>query len=350
MTPKQRWQAIFNRQPTDRIPTDYWATGEFDAKLRKALGNAEGDGLFTKLNIDRPRWVGPKCNLKHHPDDPQADIWGVRHTRIDYGTGTYAESVVHPLAQFDTVAQIDNFRWPSADDFDYTGIPGQLAEDDGTRFINGGSYEPFLLYCSMRGMEQAYEDLIANPDIAHAVLAHLFDYFYEHNRRTLAAGGGKIECFYLAEDLGGQSSPLFSLDIYRRFFRDNQQKMAALAHSHGAKVFYHTDGSARIFLPDLIEIVGIDMLNPLQWRCPGMELPELVRDFGKHIAFHGGIDNQQTLPFGTVADVRKEVRWVAGVMKNARWVCAPCHNIQAVSPAENVVAMYEEIGLVSQGK
>ena len=100
--------------------------------------------------------------------------------------------------------------------------------------------------------------------------------------------------------------------------------------------------AARVFVPDLIDVVGIDILNPLQWRCPGMELPGLVRDFGKHVAFHGGIDNQQTLPFGSVADVRREVRSVAKIMANARWICAPCHNIQAVSPVENVLAMYDE--------
>ena len=34
---------------------------------------------------------------------------------------------------------------------------------------------------------------------------------------------------------------------------------------------YHTDGAARMFLPDLIDRVGIEILNPIQWRCPGMD-------------------------------------------------------------------------------
>ncbi len=98
-----------------------------------------------------------------------------------------------------------------------------------------------------------------------------------------------------------------------------------------------------MFLPDLVNEVGIDILNPLQWRCPGMDLSGLVRDYGDRLIFHGGIDNQQTLPFGTVEDVRKEVREVAAVMRDSRWICAPCHNIQSVSPAANVIAMYETI-------
>ena len=107
----------------------------------------------------------------------------------------------------------------------------------------------------------------------------------------------------MAEDLGSQTGPLMSLAMYRRFLLPNQIKMAELARSYGVHVMYHTDGAARAFLPDLIDRVGIEILNPIQWRCPGMEREKLVADFGGRIIFHGSIDNQQTLPFGTVDDV-----------------------------------------------
>ena len=86
---------------------------------------------------------------------------------------------------------------------------------------------------------------------------------------------------------------------------------------------YHTDGAARVFLPDLIDRVGIEILNPIQWRCPGMERERLVADFGGRIIFHGSIDNQQTLPFGTVDDVVREVRESVDIYRSARWICGP---------------------------
>jgi uroporphyrinogen decarboxylase len=122
--------------------------------------------------------------------------------------------------------------------------------------------------------------------------------------------------------------------------------MAELARSNGVHVMYHTDGAARAFLPDLIDKVGIEILNPIQWRCPGMEREQLVRDFGERIVFHGSIDNQQTLAFGTVDDVVAEVRQSVEIYRGARWICAPCHNIQPVSPTANIVAMYEAIRAV----
>jgi uroporphyrinogen decarboxylase len=68
-----------------------------------------------------------------------------------------------------------------------------------------------------------------------------------------------------------------------------------------------------------------------------------VADFGDRVIFHGSIDNQQTLPFGTPADVVAEVRESVDIYRPARWICAPCHNLQPVTPTQNIVAMYEAI-------
>ena len=88
--------------------------------------------------------------------------------------------------------------------------------------------------------------------------------------------------------------------------------------------------------------MGVDVLNPIQWRCTGMDRAELKRDFGDQLVFHGGVDNQQTLAFGTADDVRAEVADNLRLLgAGGGYILAPCHNIQAVSPPENVVALYE---------
>jgi uroporphyrinogen decarboxylase len=343
MTPRQRWMSLLNRRRPDRVPTDYWATSEFTERFMRDLGYQDSESLWNGLHIDRPLFVGPTCLAPQHPDDPQANMWGVRHQRIDYGTGAYSEVALWPLANITTVGQVHSHRWPSPDNFDYTSIAAALDASDGTHICHAATYEPFLLYCNLRGLEQGFEDLAVNHDIADAILGHIFDFHIEHNRRIFEAGGGRIDMTYIAEDLGGQTSPLISLDTYRRFLLPNQIRMADLARSFGVHIMYHTDGSARPFIPDLIDRVGIEILNPIQWRCPGMEREGLVRDFGHHVIFHGGMDNQYTLPFGTVEEVKQEVRDNFRIFNSARWICAPCHNIQAVTPTRNVVAMYETI-------
>jgi len=54
------------------------------------------------------------------------------------------------------------------------------------------------------------------------------------------------------------------------------------------------------------------------------------------------MDNQYTLPFGTVEEVRQEVQDNLRILgRGGGYILAPCHNNQAVSPPENIVAMYD---------
>jgi len=342
MTPRQRWLALLDGKPADRIPTDYQATDEVTARLVRELGCADEEALWRRLHIDKRVILEP---VWQRPEDvpADADMWGIRYRKVDYGGGAYDEPVFHPLVEVDSPQQVHAHRWPSPDEFDYAPIARAVEAADGFRPIHAGVYEPFLLYGYMRGLERAFEDLALRPELADAILGHLFDFHYEHHRRIFEAGAGRIDLTYVAEDLGSQTGPLMSLAMYRRFLLPNQIKMADLARQYGVHVMYHTDGAARVFLPDLIDRVGIEILNPIQWRCPGMEREGLVRDFGGRIIFHGSIDNQQTLAFGTVDDVVAEVRDSIAIYAPARWICAPCHNLQPVTPTQNVVAMYEAI-------
>ncbi|MDH3251849.1 MAG: uroporphyrinogen-III decarboxylase-like protein, partial [Ignavibacteria bacterium] len=287
--------------------------------------------------------INPPRIRDHHPDDPEADIWGIRKKVVDYGSGTYDEFGNHPLAGARTVEDIDSFAWPRADNHDFAAYHAMIRKAPHHRIIRSGEFEPFLIYCAMRGMEQAMMDLLVEPDIAMAALNHIFDYYYELNQRTYEIGNGLIDVTYIAEDLGSQTQLLLSVPLIRKFILPNQKRMADLARSYGIHIFYHTDGAARDILPDLIDVTGIELLNPIQWRCPGMEREGLVRDYRTQIIFHGAMDNQQTLPFGTPDDVRAEVLENIDIFSGARWICAPCHNLQPVTPTGNIVTMYETI-------
>jgi uroporphyrinogen decarboxylase len=119
------------------------------------------------------------------------------------------------------------------------------------------------------------------------------------------------------------------------------KRMIDLAHQAGVFVFHHNDGAIRKIIPDMIE-AGIDVLNPVQWRCAGMDREELKRDFGDELIFHGAMDNQHTLAFGSQQDVRDEVLENIRVLgAGGGYILAPCHNLQAISPPENIVTMYE---------
>ncbi|MFW6155420.1 MAG: uroporphyrinogen decarboxylase family protein [Planctomycetota bacterium] len=341
MTSRERWLAVLDGRTPDRVPMDYWATPEVTRRLLGDLRCDDMDALFARLHIDAPEAIGAPRTVQGHPNDPRANLWGVPMREVRYEGGSYQEVAAHPLAGATTVEQIHAYPWPSADDHDYEAFDAQVQRLSGRRPVRCGGYEPFLVYCHLRGMEQAMMDLILEPSIAEAILGHLFEYHYALNGRMWEIADGTVDLMYLAEDLGSQTGLLMGLEQIRRFILPNQKRMADLARSHGIRIFYHTDGAARDVIPDLIDVSGIEILNPIQWRCPGMEREGLVRDFADRVAFHGAMDNQYTLAFGTVDEVRAEVLDNLRIFPAHRYVLAPCHNIQPASPTENIVAMYE---------
>jgi uroporphyrinogen decarboxylase len=339
MTPRERWLAVLNRQTPDRVPMDYWGTTEMSAKLVQALECETLDEALCKLHIDRPVTVGPEYVGPAIPDG--YDVFGIQYRLVDYGTGVYNECVHSPLAAYETVDEIeDNYTWPDPDWYDYTGIAEEVAGKE-DRPIRGGGSEPFLTYKSLRGQQQAFMDLVLNPELVHYCLDKLFDLAYENTRRIYEQIPGQVMISYVAEDMGSQEGLMFSPDQIHTFLLPRMKRMIDLAHEADAFVFHHDDGAIRAILPAMIDL-GIDVLNPIQWRCKGMDRQGLKRDYGAQLIFHGAMDNQHTLPFGTADEVRQEVLDNLRILGDGGgYILAPCHNIQANTPVENVVAMYE---------
>jgi uroporphyrinogen decarboxylase len=340
MTPRERWLAVLQHRVPDRVPTDYWTTDEAHTRLKAYLGIADDDSLYDRLHIDRPYSVGPR--YVGPPLSADEDVYGIRYRMVDYGAGAYREAVTNPLAGYGSIAEIEaSYHWPSPDWWAYDHLPEQIRGHEASP-IRGGGSEPFLTYKDLRGDEQAYMDLILNPEIVHYCLDRLFELAYQNTLRIYEAIPDQVMITYIAEDMGGQSSLLFSPAQIRTFLLPRMKRMMTLAHQAGAYVFFHSDGAVRPIIPDMIT-TGIDVLNPIQWRCAGMERDGLKADFGSQIVLHGGVDNQQTLPFGSVTEVREEVIENIRVLgAGGGYILAPCHNIQSITPPENVVAMYDE--------
>lgn len=339
MTAKERWLAVLQRKKPDRLPTDYWATPEVTEMLLKHTGTASAEELFAALHIDVPITVSPTYTGPKLESDQ--DVFGCRYRDVKYGTGSYRECVTHPLANYATVAEIEaEYQWPDPDWWDYAGIAQQV-EGRETNPVRGGGSEPFLKYKDLRGQEQAFMDLVLNPDLVHYCLDKLFELAYMDTLRIYEQIPGKVDITYVAEDMGSETDLMLSPQHIRTFLLPRMQRIVDLAHQAGAYVFHHNDGAIRRVIPDLIGL-GIDVLNPIQWRCPGMERQALKDDFGSQLVFHGGVDNQQTLAFGTPADAAAEVRENIRILgADGGYIIAPCHNIQPVSSPETIAAMYE---------
>lgn len=344
MNARERMLAAIRHQPVDRIPTDIWAVGEVWTKLRAHFGS-DADAREA-LHIDGmgstwADYVGPA--LPAVPEGHIVDYWGIQYRSIPYDTGIYYEQSVWPLKDATTIDDLEAFPWPSPDWFDYSQVKERAKAAREKQVVLCGYMTIFYMHLLLRGLEQSLLDPHDDPDFTHHLLGRVSDSLYEYHRRMFEACDGLVDLAQVTDDLGCQTGPLISLATFRTYYRPHLQRFIDLCREHGVIVFHHDDGAIRPFLPDLIEM-GIDVLNPVQSACPGMEMVGLKQDFGQKLCFHGGIDNQEVLPFGTPEAVRAAVREAIDALASdgTGYILAPCHNIQSVTPVENIIAMYDE--------
>ena len=350
MNSRERVWAAINHQPVDRVPTDIWATPEVWDMLTGKYGSEER--AKQELHIDgikdiRPDYIGPP--IANCTDDAGVDckvyygIWGAGLKWMGHGTGRYLEQTNYPFAWMESMEDLEKAQFPNLDWFDYAGMRKVAERLHPDHVIISGYMAPVYMHNLLRGMEMSLMDPMLEPEFTHLMLEKVCDYTYEYHRRIFETCEGLIDISQVTDDLGSQSGPMMSLGMYREFYAPHHQRFIGLCREFGIKVFHHDDGSMREFLPDLIES-GIDILNPVQWSCPGMELDGLKKDFGRDVCFHGGIENQRILPFGTPEEVRQEVRNCIDALAcdHTGYILAPCHNLQSITPIENIIAMYDE--------
>lgn len=187
--------------------------------------------------------------------------------------------------------------------------------------------------------------LAAEPDRVHRFLDRLVEIHLANLERFLGAMGDSVDIVLFGDDLGMQSGPQMSPDMYREYFKPRHAQMWERAKELAdVKVMLHCCGGVRELLPDLID-AGLDAINPVQISCRGMDAASLKRDFGKDITFWGGgCDTQDILPNGTPEDVADHVRRQVEIMQpGGGFVFQQVHNILANVPAENIIAMFDAV-------
>ncbi|PTX95656.1 uroporphyrinogen decarboxylase family protein [Opitutus sp. ER46] len=355
MTPKERILATLARQPVDRLPVDLWHTPEIGVALQQRLGVKDDLAAYRALGLDKIVWVfldylppdgGHVTTLVGQTDDPTANrtTWGAPLRDVQAGAAHYAEVVSAPLAGYDTPQSLDDYPWwPQVERFDYDRAV-QAAAAAAREFAVIGPWVSFFeIYCQMRGLEQAMIDLVENEELVEAALDRIESIQTEMMRRYFPRVGRNLDLVFISDDIAGQQSLLLSPAMWQRHLQPRLKRWCDLIHAHGLRTFYHTDGAARPLIGQILDC-GVDVLNPIQHACPGMDLAELKREFGHRVIFHGGVDNQTVLPRGTPEQVRAEVRDCHATLGagGEGYICCSCHNVQAGTPIDNILAMIDE--------
>ena len=341
----------------DRIPIDFWATPavaqHLEAECGKPYAEVLDDYDVDLRYIEGTTYIGPTL-------EPDTDIWGVKRAAVSAGTSeqseSYSEVTKPPLSDAETVEDIEAYgHWPDPDMFDYDVIEKQcdaiLRQDRvvvfmGDRLNRVAQFKPAMY---LRGTENIFFDLAANPAIAETTFRKVREFYLGYLERILLASNSKIDIVLTGDDFGAQNGLLVSADMWRRFIKPGFADYIDLIKRHKTLAMHHTCGSVVDIIPDMIEC-GLDILQSIQPEAGGMSLANLKKMFGKDLCFHGGVSIQKTMPHGSQDDIRREVKIIADLAKqDGGYIFCTSHNIQADTPVENIVTLmdaYLEFGRI----
>ena len=393
LTPRERVIQALNHQEADRIPIDFGAMRSTGIsltaymKLREKLGISSGKvklydimqwlaepelpvlerlhGDVVQLHRYEPAfglnigqwkdwttWEGSDVlvprdfNPVDLPDGSKAVMAGDTIIARRPKDGFWFDVEYHPLANAKTYDDIDNHTWPTLSDEE-----AEFLEREAKRLYQETDY---AILASFGGniYEQGHFDfgfenfmtlLAGNPELATYYMDKLADSWIEQLRKWLPAVRDYVQIVQVGDDLGMQTGPQISPQMYRELIKPFHARIYQyIKENSDLHIFLHSCGSIYALLPDLIEI-GVDIINPVQYKAADMDPVQLKREFGKHLTFWGGgCDTQHVLTRGTISQIKREVEEMVSIFApGGGFVFTQVHNIQSDIAPEKVIALYD---------
>lgn len=350
MTSRERVLTAMRRQTPDRVP---FAIPGFVAAKRTEFEQRTGHknpAEYFGMDVRAAR-INPIRDLpdysKYHPDKPsqlKIDQWGVGHLPAANCDSQYAHlsQFVYPMRNLKSIGELMEYPFPDLDAaYRFEGVDRQIAQIQQAGFAATlGSLSIFEVAWQLRSMELLLMDFIDNPEFAAALLDRITVTSEKCVQRMAEL---KPDIIILGDDVACQRGMIMSVPMWRKWLKPCLARLVKAGKRiyPDVLIFYHSDGDVTTIVADLIEI-GVDILNPVQPEC--MDPAEMKKKYGDRLSFWGTIGTQTTLPFGTVEDVRQEVRTrMETVGRGGGLLLAPSHVIEPEVPWENIVAFVEAV-------
>ncbi len=376
MTSRERVLTAINHEQPDRIPLVIGVNNATGIKMKPyrgikklagihapdnyiydwpELGTAEIDEeTMCRLHSDvrgvldlEPEKVRER-NLQRDPHSDCISSWGSGQTEIvpgDWYPG------IHPIAEAKTIEDLDDYQgWPDMNDPSRVAHVREYARSLAEENQFAIMATPWLLFPferahAMQGMEPFLLNMAMYPDFARALLEKIAHYCKQLMGHFLEELGDNVDIIKIGDDLGIQKGLMISPKMYRDILKPVHADLISFIKSRtNAKVLFHSCGDVAPLIGDFIEI-GVDILNPIQTSAGSIsDLASLKKRFGKNMVFCGGIDTHRILPFGSVEEVREEVRRVMQLLgPGGGCMIGAVHTVMNDVPPENVLAMVDAV-------
>jgi len=331
VTVRERVIASLDHRQPDRTP---YHVG-FTEPSRKAMAAWYGDARFEEKlgNCLLTLGTEPDGAWREVRPGVWVDQFGVEWDRsIDRDIGNVVNRLVTPQ-------NVARYRFPDPAEPSRWKRHRELIAAAGDRYVvTNLGFSLFERAWTLAGMETVLAAMIEEPAFVHALLDRILAYDLAIIERACAF---PIDAMMFGDDWGQQRGLIMGPVLWREFIGPRVRAMYAAVKAAGKKVFIHSCGKVEGLFPDLVA-AGLDCFNPFQPEV--IDVVEAKRAHGGRLAFYGGISTQRTLPYGTEAQVRDEVRrLIDRVGRDGGYIAAPAHDIPRDAKPGNIAAMIEEL-------
>ena len=347
MTSKQRVHAALRREPVDRVPIFMWFHPETQARLGRKLEIPPEHVPDVMGNDVKMTWVNNNYAMEgivhQHDGESHIDDWGIQWTK----DGPFNQISRFPLSEA-SAEQLRQYRFPWHRQEELLALMKPLVPFHKQYFL-GCDVSPcvFEMWWRLRGMDQTLLEMAEEPELTDEMFGACASFAVALSEK--ACERYPLDWLWAGDDVASQLAMMMSPAMWRRMIKPHLSRVFDVGKRHKLWLAYHCCGSLRPIIPDLIEM-GLNVLNPVQSNCPGMDAAELKREFGRNLAFMGGVDTQELLPRGSADDVRRGTRRLLDIMTEdgGGYIMAASHTIPPETPFENIFAMYAEAGLPAE--
>ena len=335
MTSKERVLRAIAYREVDRTPTGLFGTaGEYEDGLARYVGAENREAMYRLLGIDMWHCGAGLDFVGAQPmrDGVATDIWG------------QAAALPPPFSEVSSIDEVEAYLpWPRIADFNGERLAKEIAAHQEFAVVGGINSCVFHYYLWLCGQENGLMFLHLQPDVAHAIIRRITDFWVDYLTKVLELGAGRIDIIENCNDFGTQRSMFISAEMFCTFFRPTLQRLYRVTKNYGAKVMQHSCGAIAPIIPDFVAM-GADILNPIQVTADGMEIAGLVEKFNGQFTFYGGIDTQYLLPQGPPERIRQEARRVLNLFGNqGGLILSGSQGLMSDIPFAHAVAMFEEV-------
>ena len=329
MAPRDLVMAALRHQETGRLPCNFMFSPPAERALREHYGVEDlqehlGIGLFLFGCAGKPLYASPD-EFGPTITDEWGVVWATSY--IDRGYPVRHPLTNPSLAGYDLPDPLDPKRWAPVEELDLTD------RADFTVAVVGDLWERAHF---VRGLDALLMDLHSAPEFVHELLDRICEYCLATLERMARL---RPDGVFVSDDYGFQDRLMMSPASWRTFVKPRLGRLLAAAQKHGLRAMLHSCGNVSAIVPDLLDL-GLDILHPIQPEA--MDVLALKREYGRDLTFCGGVSTQQTLPFGTPEDVRREVVLKAETLgAGGGYILEPGITLQADVPLANLVALVE---------